>query len=335
MMRRVMIDSALLSLVGIASTLAVPAVGEVQADAGRAAVRAVGSELPQVVRAARRILFLGDSITFGGKYVAYFEAWLWTEHPDSRPLVINAGLPSETVSGLSEEGHAGGKFPRPDLAERLQRVLDCAKPDLVFACYGINCGIYQPFDAERFRRYKQGIHRLRQAVEARGAQLVLVTPPVYDDQRAKKPFLYNDVLDRYSEWLMSLRDDGVLVIDLHEPMSRELAKRREEDPAFTFQPDAVHPNAAGHWFMAQQLIRACSPPGTEIAPSAEAMVRAKGASPKVLELIDKRMQVLRNAYLSAAGHKRPGIAAGLPVEGAHARADQLASQIDGMVAGKR
>src|SRR2546425_2764856 len=36
---------------------------------------------------------------------------------------LNLGLPSETVSGLSEEGHAGGQFPRPDLLERLARVL--------------------------------------------------------------------------------------------------------------------------------------------------------------------------------------------------------------------
>jgi hypothetical protein len=43
------------------------------------------------------------------------------------PTVIDAGPPSETVSGLSEEGHAGGQFPRPDLVERLTRVLAVTK----------------------------------------------------------------------------------------------------------------------------------------------------------------------------------------------------------------
>ena len=60
--------------------------------------------------------------------------------------VIDMALPSETVSGLSENGHAGGKFPRPDLLERLDQVLRISRPDVVIACYGMNCGIYQPFN---------------------------------------------------------------------------------------------------------------------------------------------------------------------------------------------
>ena len=36
------------------------------------------------------------------------------------------------------------KIPRPDLHERLERVLTQTKPDLVFARYGMNDGIYLP-----------------------------------------------------------------------------------------------------------------------------------------------------------------------------------------------
>ena len=79
----------------------------------------------------KRILFLGDSITYSGEYVDTFEAFLLTQFPDRQFVVINCGLPSETVSGLSEAGHAGGKFPRPDLHERLERVLAKAKPDQI------------------------------------------------------------------------------------------------------------------------------------------------------------------------------------------------------------
>lgn len=145
-----------------------------------------------LLRRSRRIVFLGDSITYAGHYVAYFDAWLSTQKLDKPPVVIEVGLPSETVSGLSEDGHAGGKFPRPDLAERLDRVLTITKPDLVFACYGINCGIYQPFDPARFQRYQTGIRHLKKKVEANGATLVLITPPSYDDQRAKKAFSANE-----------------------------------------------------------------------------------------------------------------------------------------------
>src|SRR4051794_28039113 len=79
----------------------------------------------------RRVVFLGDSITYAGGYIEFVEAYLRVKHPGLRTEFLDLGLPSETVSGLSEPGHAGGKFPRPDLHERLERVLDKAKPDLV------------------------------------------------------------------------------------------------------------------------------------------------------------------------------------------------------------
>ncbi len=89
----------------------------------------------------RRVVVLGDSIIYGGQYVEFIETWLVTRQPERQLEVINVGLPSETVSGLSEEGHAGGKFPRPDPHERLERALAQTEPDYVIACYGMNCGI--------------------------------------------------------------------------------------------------------------------------------------------------------------------------------------------------
>src|SRR6185295_7780494 len=64
---------------------------------------------------AHRIVFLGDSITYSGQCIELIEAYCVTRFPEQRTEFINLGLPSETVSGLSEDGHAGGKFPRPDL----------------------------------------------------------------------------------------------------------------------------------------------------------------------------------------------------------------------------
>lgn len=85
------------------------------------------ANLPEGVQ---RVVFLGDSITHSGFYVACIETYFLTRHPDRSIEFINLGLSSETVSGLSEEGHAGGAFPRPDLHERLARVLAQTKPDL-------------------------------------------------------------------------------------------------------------------------------------------------------------------------------------------------------------
>ena len=104
---------------------------------------------------SKRVVVLGDSITYGGRWVAILNAWM--ESQGMTAEVIDVGLSSETVSGLSEEGHAEGKFPRPDLAERLDRVLRITRPDLVIACYGMNCGIYQPLDEGRFAKFRDGM----------------------------------------------------------------------------------------------------------------------------------------------------------------------------------
>ncbi|MBL9129874.1 MAG: hypothetical protein JNG86_01650, partial [Verrucomicrobiaceae bacterium] len=133
-------------------------------------------ELPK----EQRVLFLGDSITQGGGYIEIIDAALKAQHPDSTIEIIPHGLSSETVSGLSEDGHAGGKFPRPDLHERLDRALEKIKPQLIFACYGMNDGIYLPLGAQRTKAYQDGMRKLRAKAAAAGARIIHLTPPVFD-----------------------------------------------------------------------------------------------------------------------------------------------------------
>lgn len=284
-----------------------------------------------LLKQSQRIVFLGDSITYAGQYVGFFEAWLLTQELENPPIVVNVGLPSETVSGLSEDGHADGKFPRPDVAERLERVLAVTKPDLVIACYGINCGIYQPLDEQRFQRYQQGMKHLKQKVEAVGAALIVMTPPTYDDRRGKLPFSYNAVLNRYAQWLLDQREEGWLVVDVHRPMSDALAQRQKANPDFTFQPDAVHPNSEGHWAMAQEVILWFGDTASAQAGSPKQMLSSHRISDDVLEVVEQRLNLRRDAYLSASGHKRPGIKAGVPVEDAEKQTQKLTAKIRELV----
>ena len=88
-------------------------------------------------------------------------------------------------SGLSEPGHAGGQFPRPDLHERLDRVLSKLKPDVIVACYGMNDGIYYPFGEERFAAFQSGMRRLREKASAAGAKVIHVVR--FPQQPAHQP----------------------------------------------------------------------------------------------------------------------------------------------------
>ena len=275
-----------------------------------------------LVKSAQRIVFLGDSITHGGVWVANLAAWMEAEGLMAE--VINMGLSSETVSGLSEDGHAGGKFPRPDVAERLDRVLQVTRPDLVIACYGMNCGIYQSLDAGRFAKFKEGMQRLHDTVEKSGAKILHLTPPVYD-KRPDKPGPagnadYDAVLDAYSQWLLSRRADGWNVIDVHGRMKEFLAAARAKDPAAVFAPDTVHPNDAGSWAFCRAVLAGL---GDREAAAADTPAAFTAFLPEVTA----RMKLLGDAYLSAAGHLRPGVTAGLPIGAAEAKARAITESI--------
>src|SRR5450755_2131668 len=98
---------------------------------------------PFLLKDGQRVVFLGDSNTYAGKFIAYLDAYLCTRFPDKRFELINLGLPSETVTGLSEADHP---YPRPNIHSRVDRALELTKPNVVVICYGMNDGIYSPFD---------------------------------------------------------------------------------------------------------------------------------------------------------------------------------------------
>ncbi|MEZ6104872.1 MAG: SGNH/GDSL hydrolase family protein [Pirellulaceae bacterium] len=279
---------------------------------------------------AQRVLFLGDSITHAGHYVALIEAQLRLQQVDPMPDIINLGLSSETCSGLSEEGHP---FPRPDVHERLDRALEQLKPDVVVACYGMNDGIYHPQSDERFAAYQDGVNRLIEKVHASGAKLVLLTPPPFDpvplvDKGKLKPageegyayFAmyegYNDVLTQYARWIMEQRERVEMVIDVHTPTMEHLATQRRSAPNYTVAPDGIHPNAIGHQIIARAILDAWGVVGEAEVPE------------PIMQAITRRNQVLHDAYLTSVGHQRPGVAAGTSVDEARRIEAELLEQIE-------
>lgn len=278
---------------------------------------------------ARRVVVLGDSITYSGQYLETVEAYFATRFPDREIEFLNIGLPSETVSGLSEVGHAGGAFPRPDLHERLGRVLDKTKPDLVMACYGMNDGIYLPFSPERFAAFTNGIVRLRERVTAAGAKIVHVTPPVFDEVKGGSKG-YGNALDQYAEWMLGQRQSGWEVVDLHAPMKQVLEERRRSDPKFFLAGDGVHMGDLGHWITARQILLHLGATDLANANSDADLVKVHPNGAAILKLIQQKQRLLKDAWLNDVGHKRPGMGKGVPVAEAQARAAELDRQIRGL-----
>ncbi|SHM61365.1 Lysophospholipase L1 [Cyclobacterium lianum] len=279
-----------------------------------------------IPQTAEKILFLGNSITYGGHYVNYLESYLRLRNPERKWDFVNVGLPSETVSGLSEEGHAGGKFPRPDLHERLDRILEAVKPDFIFSCYGMNDGIYLPFDEGRFSAYKKGLEKLQQKADQLDIPLLHLTPPVYDE---KKDPAYANVLNIYSSWLMSKKyTAGWKVIDLHWPMQKFLEDEREAHPDFLLAADGIHPGEQGHWIMAKTLLKALGEQQGLEEKFPEPAFEGFYNGTEVLSLVREKQGITKDAWLSHIGHERPGMKVGMPLSTALSRSAALIAEIE-------
>jgi lysophospholipase L1-like esterase len=295
-----------------------------------------------------RVVFVGDSITYMGGFIDDIEAYVLTRDTNSTIAFLNLGQSSETVSGLSEPGHAGGRYRRPDLHTRLAAVFEKTKPDLVVADYGMNDGIYQPFDAERAQKFEDGMEWLHNAVVKYGAKIVVVTPSPFDPVGEKRPLTpdgargylgpytnYDDVLGRYAAWLVAQRTNGWDVVDIHTPMHQFLAERQKTNPHYTFTRDGVHPNAVGQWLMAREiLVHWGAPAALGKMDNVEPMLAVNPHGDELLKLVTREEDILRNAWLTAADHLYPGHPVGLPLSEAEKQAAELEIKIHALAAEK-
>jgi lysophospholipase L1-like esterase len=244
--------------------------------------------------ANRKIAFLGDSITQGGGYVSFIAYYLNKANPQKEYDIYSLGLSSETTSGLSEESHLKHGFPRPCLHERLERLLAKVKPDIVFACYGINDGIYLPLADDRFQAFKTGILKMIQVCKANGVkEIFIITPPIYDEPQTKDVWSYESVMAAYAAWEKSLTIPHVQVIDLHTAMRAA----RDAQPSVVLSKDKVHPGEEGHLLMARIILN-----GLNVSLPNEALVTIK-ADP-LFNLIAKQRSLRANAWMPYIGYTR-------------------------------
>ena len=218
----------------------------------------------------QRVVFLGDSITHDGRYVAFFQTYFWAKYPELNLEVINLGLSAETVNGQSEPTSGG---TRPYIMERLGRALEAGKPDWVFVCYGMNDGLYRPPSLEIMGSYTAGLKRLiRRAGKAR-AKVILLTPPPFDAETkrmrnrklvaAGQPVYtygtpyehYDDVLEGFAAFVRGLGgyQNVERVIDLHAPCERYVHDARAKAGTY-LHGDGVHPPTDGHLRMALAIL---------------------------------------------------------------------------------
>ncbi|WP_341225052.1 GDSL-type esterase/lipase family protein [uncultured Arcticibacterium sp.] len=205
----------------------------------------------------KKIAFIGDSITFSGGYIDYL-----SEKPEisSKFELINFGKNSETVSGLSEAIHDPR---RPLLFDRLNSILAEGPFDICFLYYGINDGIYSPFDPKRFKAYKKGIAKAVKIIAKTGAKVILLTPTSFmetgmkpngglalDSYSYKKPYFKYDseVISKYAAFISNYKSSQVFkTIDTYHPVLG--------NSSISFGKDRIHPLPAGHKVIAETILK--------------------------------------------------------------------------------
>lgn len=259
----------------------------------------------------KRVLILGDSITQNGTYVSFVSYFLQKRNPNFNYDIVSIGLGSETVAGTSEADHP---FPRPCIHTRLEEALKQVNPEIVFACYGMNDGIYHPLGAKRFLDYQDGINALIEKVAAANAQIILMTPPLFDASAKdrlspsgssyysyKSPYEnYNDVLRTYGKWILLTELPVVAKVDLNSPMLEYNQSRRKTDPEFHLSKDGVHPGELGHLIMAIAILDSI---GTAVQGD-PANVLAQTLADPLFSKIHERRKLRSKGWLEFIGYER-------------------------------
>lgn len=293
------------------------------------------AEPPSVLKGVGRIVVLGDSITQAGDYVTDLECWFTAQ--DISVEVISLGLGSETATDLTPEENQDHLtrfgFGRPFISERLGRVLETTKPDLVIACYGMNDGSSLPPDEDGTKRFGNACTALRDAVLRAGAKrVVLCSPPVQDSRKPGVIGTHDENLGRYAQWLLGKRAEGWDVVDIHTPMRVDLEAGRAKDPAYLLARDGIHPEREGHWIMAREILTQCFGAKLDGIKKAEDLFAQNGD--EIRKLINARRAVRFAAYMTKIGHQRRGVPGhpkakpGPSIEEAGVKAADLTRQIE-------
>ena len=163
----------------------------------------------------------------------------------------------------------------------------------MFACYGINDGIYQPLDNERFAAFQKGVEQLLgQCKKAGVGQVFLVTPPIYDFAPKKGELDYDAVMAEYAKWELTLKAPGLRVIDLHSAMRQ--ARDGRKTP---FSGDKVHPGDEGQLLIAKTILAALD---VKVPDDAVATVKAD----PLFRLVERKRTTRSDAWMRHIGYTR-------------------------------
>ena len=206
-------------------------------------------------RPGERVLFYGDSITHGGKYIFYLQLFENLRHPGSGVRLMNGGRSGGTAwDGL----------------KNFEREFQASRPDRAVVMFGMN-------DISRSRwmdevpnekdlaartcalaNLRANMTKLVRKFTDAGLKPALMTPTPYDQYNPKAganiPFCNEPGAASAAAIVRDIvASNGLESVELHAPMTK-LFKKFAGD--FVFCRDRVHPGDEGHLYMAALILDA-------------------------------------------------------------------------------
>jgi len=236
-----------------------------------------------------RVVFLGNSITDGGRYHSFIWLYYMTRFPDMPLTIMNAGIGGDTAY---------------DMNKRLDGDVFSKRPTVLVATFGMNDSGYFEYNwdgQEDFgeKKYQECYGNFKQ-MEKRfqglpNTRIVMMGSSPYDETakiegntalRGK-----NETMKRIVAFQKeSAEKNDWEFFDLNQPMTEINQNRQQKDPTFTIcGNDRIHPDNDGHMVMAYLFLKEQGFTGKEVA---------------TIEIDGKKQQVINAANCEISNVKK-------------------------------
>jgi endoglucanase len=200
----------------------------------------------------QRVVFFGDSITHGSKYVGMLQLLQVLRNPGCGTVFMSAGLSGDTA------GRSLKRFQR-DVADK--------KPDRVCVMFGMNDvghylyvkGMEEKKDTkekrlEVFKNYEKNMRSVAKLIDETGAEITFITPTPYDEYSENPKKAANKDCNEYGLYNIAkivrklAAERKTVAAELFDPFVVLMKKHLGR-----FQADRVHPGMEGHLIMAAMI----------------------------------------------------------------------------------
>ncbi len=214
-----------------------------------------------VFKTGDRICFIGNSITHGGAYHAFLQAYCATRFPSEKVEYYNCGIAGDVAGGM---------------IKRFEEDIMIHRPTHAFLMTGMNDiqrSLYENVEADEetlekrqaaLDTYYAKTEKLAVMLLERGVKPIFMTPSIYDQTSTMErdnDVGTNDALVLCANHIKALaKKYDAPVVDLNTLLLKVNAQMQALDPkASIVGADRIHPGTSGHFVMAYEIMRTISP----------------------------------------------------------------------------